>query len=146
MKLIGTLTTIILFLFLSLFSFSQCKMFAKKYCMDKIKPYIYNGQINTLKITEGDMAELNLTFQKDQSYRIYVCSQGDFDRVEFKVVDATNNDMLFYNKNQDFTDTWDFKAQTAQQIIVRVFIPEPEVRGLIPQSGCVSIMVGFQYK
>lgn len=146
MKSAITLTAIFFSLIISFSAFSQCKMFAKKYCMEKIKPYIYNGQINTLKISEGDMAELNLSFQKDQSYRIYVCSQGNFERVEFKVVDATNNDMLFYNKNQEFTDIWDFKAQNAQQIIVRVFIPESSTKGNMPQTGCVSIMVGFTDK
>lgn len=146
MKPVNIIFISVLFMLASLASYPQCKMFAKKYCMDKLKPFTFNGQINTLKISEGEMAELNLTFQKDQSYRIYVCSQGNFDRVEFKVVDATNNDMLFYNKNQDFTDVWDFKASTAQQIAVRIFVPEPDLKENMIQSGCVSIMVGFMDK
>lgn len=146
MKLIYTFISVIFFLLASFSSFSQCKMFAKKHCMDKIKPFTYNGQINTLKITEGDMAELNLSFQKDINYRIYVCSQGNFERVEFKVLEAKNNEVLFYNKNQDFTDVWDYKAPNAQQVIVKVFIPESEQKSSLLQSGCVSIMIGFNDK
>ncbi len=146
MKTILPTLLIIFFLCAGINSYPQCKMFAKKYCMDKLKPYIFNGQINTLKISEGEMAELNLTFQKGQNYRIYVCSQGNFDRVEFKVINATNNDLLFYNKNQDFTEVWDFKSNTAEQIAIRVFVPEPEKKENMVQSGCVSIMIGFMDK
>ncbi|MBI5218742.1 MAG: hypothetical protein HY958_07425 [Bacteroidia bacterium] len=125
--------------------YSQCKMFAKKYCMSKLAPFLFNGQINTVKLNEGEMAELYLTFQKDFTYRVYVCTQGNFEEVHFKIIDAESNNLLFNNKDHNFAETWDFKSKATQQICVRVYIPEPPKKsGSMTQSGCVSILVGFQ--
>ncbi len=145
MKIIRTISFLIIFALITFAVHAQCKMFAKKYCLDKIKPYSFNGQINTVKLSEGEMAQLFLTFYKDQEYRVYVCSQGNFESVEFKLVDAANNNLLFHNKDHKYTDTWDFLSKSTHQVEIRVFIPEDKSSTMV-QSGCVSILVGFKEK
>ncbi|MBI5541314.1 MAG: hypothetical protein HY951_14705 [Bacteroidia bacterium] len=122
---------------------AQCKGFTKKECMPALKPYVYNGQLNSAVLNEGDVAELLLTFYSGQDYRIYVCAQEMLGNLEFKLLDTDRN-TLFYNKDHDFVKFWDFKSNSTQQLIVQVRVPQAEVKSEIIQSGCVSILVGFK--
>jgi len=122
---------------------AQCKGFTKKECLPQIKPYVYNGQLNSAVLNEGDVAELLLTFYNNQDYRIYICSQELLGNVEFKLLDTDRN-TLFYNKDHDYVKFWDFKSNSTQQLIVQVRVPQSEVKKEIVNSGCVSIIVGFK--
>jgi hypothetical protein len=122
---------------------AQCKGFTKKECLPAIKPFVYNGQLNSAVLNEGDVAELLLTFYSGQDYRIYVCSQELLGNVEFKLLDTDRN-TLFFNKDHDYVKFWDFKSNSTQQLIVQVRIPQAETHTDIVQSGCVSILVGFK--
>lgn len=122
---------------------AQCKGFTKKECMPGLKPYVYNGQLNSAVLNEGDVAELLLTFYSAQNYRIYICAQEMLGNIEFKLLDTDRN-TLFYNKDHDFVKFWDFKSNSTQQLIVQVRVPHAEVKSEIIQSGCVSILVGFK--
>jgi len=122
---------------------AQCKGFTKKECLPQLKPYVYNGQLNSAVLNEGDVAELLLTFYSGQDYRIFVCSQEMLGNVEFKLLDTDKN-TLFYNKDHDYVKFWDFKSNSTQQLIVQVCIPQSEVKSEIVQSGCVSILAGFK--
>jgi len=122
---------------------AQCKGFTKKECLPQLKPYVYNGQLNSAVLNEGDVAELLLTFYSGQDYRIFVCSQEMLGNVEFKLLDTDKN-TLFYNKDHDYVKFWDFKSNSTQQLIVQVRIPQSEVKSEIVQSGCVSILAGFK--
>jgi hypothetical protein len=123
--------------------FSQCKGFTKKECLPKIKPYVYNGQLNSAILNEGDVAELLLTFYAGQDYRVFVCNQEILGKVEFKLMD-TNHNPIFSNKDNDFVEYWDFKSNSTQQLIIQVKVPQGESNSNIVQSGCVSILVGFK--
>lgn len=122
---------------------AQCKGFTKKECLPQIKPYVYNGQLNSAVLNEGDVAELLLTFYNDQDYRIYICSQEILGNVEFKLLDTDRN-TLFFNKDHDYVKFWDFKSNSTQQLIVQVRVPLSEIKKEIVNSGCVSIIVGFK--
>ena len=124
---------------------AQCKGFTKKQCLPALEPYIYNGQLNSAILIEGDVAELLLTFYGGQDYRIYVCYQENIGKVEFRLLDTERN-VIFHNKEQDFVKFWDFAANSTQQLIIQVKVPEGENRSKIIQSGCVSILVGFKNK
>lgn len=142
MKTISKL--LLLFVFVSAFqtfSFSQCKTFTKNTCKPKLHPYIYNGQLNSAVLNEGDVAELMLTFYSNQDYRIVVCAADDLVNVRFRLIDPSGNE-LFTNEDHDFIDFWDFRTKSTQQLTVEVSIPESDGEELI-KSGCVSILVGF---
>ena len=122
---------------------AQCKGFTKKNCLPKLEPYVYNGQLNSAVLNEGDVAELLLTFYGGQDYRIYICSQELLGDVEFKLLDTDRNS-IFDNTEQESIDHWDFSANATQQLIVQVKIPEGESVHDMVQSGCVSILIGFK--
>ena len=122
---------------------AQCKGFTKKECLPELKPFVYNGQLNSAVLNEGDVAELLLTFYNGQDYRVFVCSQPILGNVEFRLLDTDRN-VIFYNKDHDFIKFWDFKSNSTQQLIVQVRVPTGESRSEIVQSGCVSILVGFK--
>ncbi len=123
--------------------FSQCKGFTKKECVPQIKPFTYNGQLNMAVLNPGDVAELIVTFYKGQDYRLLVCAQDNLGKVEFKLLDSERN-TLFFNKDHDMVNYWDFHSNSTQQLIVQVRVPTIEEEVAITPSGCVSILVGFK--
>ncbi len=123
------------------YGLSQCKSFTKDVCIPKLNPYIYNGQLNSAQLNEGDVAELMLTFYSNQDYRIAVCGQNNLGKIQFNLLDVQRN-LIFSNKDHNFSDTWDFTSNSSQQLIIEIIVPE----GANPEkieSGCVSILVGF---
>ena len=128
---------------LQMTTFGQCKSFTKNECKPKLSPYIYNGQLNSAVLSEGDVAELLLTFYGGQDYRINICSHETLGKIQFQVFDTEKN-LLFDNTKNDLRNTWDFKSNSTQQLIVRVTVPEEKNRSGMVQNGCVSILVGFK--
>jgi hypothetical protein len=121
--------------------YSQCKTFTKNDCKPRLDPYIYNGQQNSAVLNEGDIAELMLTFYSNQDYRIVICAAPELGKVVFRLLDEEGKE-LFTNKDHNYTETWDFKTKSTQQLVVEVSVPEA-IAGEMIKSGCVSILVGF---
>ena len=144
-KLLNIFLFVAILTSLPLLSFTQCKGFTKKHCLPALEPYLYNGQLNSAILNEGDVAELLLTFYGGQEYRILVCSQDMLGTVEFKLFDTERNE-IFSNKEHDLVNVWDFNANSTQQLIVQVKVPAPieDSKTEIVNSGCVSILVGFK--
>ena len=122
--------------------YSQCKGFTRKNCVPNLDPYIYNGQVNSTILNEGDIAELMLTFYANQDYRIFVCAEENLSDLQFKLMDRDRN-VIFNNKDHDFIQYWDFSSKATQQLIVEVIVPETDSKNPEIESGCVSILVGF---
>jgi hypothetical protein len=123
---------------------AQCKSFTKSDCKPKLNPYIYNGQLNSAVLNQGDIAELMLTFYSNQDYRIVVCSEELGGNVKFRLLDM-NGAEVFSNSDHNFIDHWDFTTNSTQQLTIEVSIPENTTNETI-KSGCVSILVGFMDK
>ncbi len=122
---------------------AQCKTFIKNECKPKLDPYIYNGQLNSAVLNQGDIAELMLTFYSNQDYRIVVCDDNLGD-VTFRLLDVEGKE-LFTNADHGYTDTWDFSTNSTQLLVVEVSVPE-NTTNEDTKSGCVSILVGFKEK
>ncbi len=142
-KLISVLSVAALCLAVNFGAQAQCKTFIKNECKPKLSPYIYNGQMNSAVLNQGDFAELMLTFYSNQDYRIVVCSDGLGD-VTFRLLDLQGKE-LFTNADHNYTDTWDFSTNSTQLLTVEVRVPE-NTTDEEPKSGCVSILVGFKEK
>lgn len=140
------LIIIIAFSFISFSGWSQCKGFAKKICKVELSPYIHDGNYHAAILTEGEEAELYKTFYSDQEYRIAICGSDALPPVQFKIIDNQRK-VLYDNVSNDYSQTWDFKLESSQQlkISVKVLVSE-ENPDMAPQSGCVSIMFGFMDK
>ena len=122
---------------------AQCKTLIKNECEPKLAPYVYDGQMNSSILNQGDFAELMLTFYSNQDYRIVVCSDGLGD-VTFRLLDLQGKE-LFTNADHNYTDTWDFSTNSTQLLTVEVSVPEATSEKK-KKSGCVSILVGFKEK
>jgi hypothetical protein len=142
-KLLNTIIIATILTSIPMLGFSQCKGFTKKQCLPVLEPYLYNGQLNSAILNEGDVAELLLTFYGGQDYRILVCSQDMLGNVEFKLFDTERNP-IFSNKEHGLVNVWDFSANSTQQLIVQVKVPSAETKTDIVNSGCVSILIGFK--
>ncbi len=142
MKRILQVVLLVAIVFSANSAFSQ-KKFVKNHCLPVLEPFVYNGQLNSAMLAEGDVAELLLTFYSGQDYRLLICSQEVLENVEFKLFD-TNKNLIFSNKDHDFINYWDFTSNTTQQLVVRVKVPKQENETDIVQSGYVSILVGFK--
>lgn len=142
-KLISVLSVAALCLAVNFGAQAQCKTFIKNECKPKLSPYIYNGQMNSAVLNQGDFAELMLTFYSNQDYRIVVCSDGLGD-VTFRLLDLQGKE-LFTNADHNYTDTWDFSTNSTQLLTVEVSVPEA-TSAEDSKSGCVSILVGFKEK
>ena len=139
------LTTIFLLSFLvsiPTINYAQCKNFTRKTCMPQLSPYIYNGQLNSAILSEGDVAELMLTFYSNQDYRILICAEENLGKIGFRLLDSERN-LIFDNKDHDYTSMWDFSSTSTQQLIVEITVPENDTDAKKVKSGCVSILIGF---
>ena len=144
------LLVIIFFYFGTINSFSQCKLLAKRQCFPALTPYIHNGQLNSVKLSPGGTADLQMTFYSGQSYRLMICAEGVLGDVNFRVID-TDKKEVFYSKRADKKDDiielakyWDFKIESTQQLIVEVEVPLSKSPNKLIPDGCVSIIVGFK--
>jgi hypothetical protein len=126
-------------------TYSQCKGFAKGTCKPELAPYVHYGNFNAAVLTEGEEAELYKTFYSDTEYRILVCGSEVLPNVEFKVIDANKN-VLYSNKDHNFSRTWDFKLESSQQLKILIKVHPSGKNSDEVASGCVSIMFGFKEK
>lgn len=137
---------ITLFVAFPLASKAQCKGFAKKICkMELQQDYTHDGNYHAAILTEGEEAELYKTFYSDQEYRIAICGSDNLQAIEFSILDANKN-VLYTNKDSDYSSLWDFKLESSQQLKIVVKVPVNSDTSAEPQQGCVSIMFGFKAK
>jgi hypothetical protein len=123
---------------------AQCRGFAKTKCVPQLAPYKFNEAFNAAQLAPGEEAEVNLTFNAGQDYRIAVCSHPLLGELNWKLMD-TNNKVVFESFADDPQHVFDLRVQNTQQFRVHVWVPEKatETTGLL-QVGCVAIMVGFK--
>lgn len=122
---------------------AQCRNFTKGKCMPELTPYINNGQINSVVLYAGEQAEVEMTFYSGQEYRLLCCYHPILgDNVYFEVKDAQGN--IIYSGKDKSNKYWDFKVESTQQLTVVVSVPTEKSNVNLPQSGCVSVLVGFK--
>ena len=121
---------------------AQCKGFAKKICKAELTPYIHDGNYHAAILSIGEEAELYKTFYSDTDYRIAVCGSTNLPDIEFRVIDSDRN-VLYSNKDKEYSMTWDFRLEASQQL--KIFVKVPTAEGMPEEidSGCVAIMFGF---
>lgn len=137
-------TTLLLFylFFIPCIAFTQCNEFTKKECIPLLSPYSFNGQFNNGVLGEGEIAELHLTFHKDQEYRILVKGEDNLCKPQFQVLDSDRK-ILYTNADKNFLNTFDFEVESTDNFIIRVQVPVDNANDTF-ESGCVSILVGFR--
>lgn len=120
---------------------AQCRSFAKKNCLPSMAPYLTGPSFNSAQLNPGDQAELKLTFNANQAYRLMVCSQSVLGQVEFKILDE-NNTVLYDNANDNFTQIYDFSVAGTQNLTISISVPKSDKGVKLVPQGCVNIIVG----
>ncbi len=123
----------------------QCKSFAKNICKKELGAYLHDGNYHAAVLVEGEEAELYKTFYSDLDYRLVICAADGMPPVEFRVYDSTGK-MLYSNREEAFSNIWDFKLESSQQLKVVVKVTTLGAGNQQPVSGCVAIMFGFRAK
>lgn len=135
---------LIVFIGLSNLSFGQCTSFTKKQGFPALEPFTHNGQLTSTKFMPGDEAEIEMTFNAGNDYRVLVLWQEVLGDVIFKIKDKTGK-VLFSSNPSDSKPFWDFRVNSTQQLMVYVQVPKMEKSSTkILTEGCVSILVGFK--
>ena len=122
---------------------AQCKGFAKKVCKVELDPYTHDGNFHAAVLTTGEEAELYKTFYSDTDYRIAICGADALPDIEFRIIDSDRN-VLYTNKDNEYSRTWNFRLEASQQLKISVRVPVEDGMPEEASSGCVAIMFGFQ--
>jgi len=145
MKLYRIIPILALFLITSVIADAQCKAFAKRDCLPLLESYTHDGNYHAAVLVAGEEAELYKTFYSDMDYRVAVCGEEKLSDIEFLIIDANRN-IIYSNKENNYSKTWDFRLQSSQQLKLVVKVGASNTRGSVPLNGCVSIMFGFKTK
>ncbi len=122
----------------------QCSSFAKNICKPKLENFVHDGNYNATILGAGETAELYKTFFAGQTYRIVVGKINDLPSIHFRLVDESNQ-ILFDNKDHNFTDVWDFSVETTQMLVIKLKVldnynsDEENVT-----KGCVAVLFGIE--
>lgn len=122
---------------------SQCKSFTKNNCLHALNPFISNGQLNAAKLAPGESAELQVSFSEGLKYRLLTCSSELLGEVRLTVFDK-NKKKLFSDVVKENVTYWDFKAETSQELFVKIEVPKSESENDLVGLGCVTMLIGFQ--
>lgn len=138
------LTLIALFIAGTQTAFGQCRNIAKK-CLPDMAPFIYTGQLNSVEMSEGESAELAMTFYAGQDYRIIICASAVLGVLEFNIFDKDHKS-IFSNKDHKLAQTWDFKVNSTEEYTVEIVVPKNKAYKVAPitNMGCVAVLIGFK--
>jgi len=142
MKLLKTYSALLTFIFALVFNAplqAQCKD-AVKEGINKLDPYSFNGQTNIVKVKEGKQADLRLVFYKGYNYKIQINTEQLFaEKVSFKIVDDSNNEIFNSDANGKKLDAFTFHSNSTQEL--KIIITSTE-KG--KERHCVAVLVGSQ--
>lgn len=137
-------SVLIVLITMAVSAFSQCKNFTKKTGFPALAPFTHNGQLTSAKFIPGDEAEIEMTFNGGNEYRVLVCNQELIGAAELTIMDKTRK-VLYTSTPGEINPHWDFRVRTTQQLIVLVKVPEMKKTSTqMIADGCVSILVGFR--
>lgn len=133
---------LILFVFASVYGFSQCDQFVKEECMPQLGSFTDIGKRNLAVLLPGDTAQIGVTFYKAHQYRVVVCAQQNLGKVRFRLL-SRNGAVLFDSKAHNNPTYWDFNVGVTQNVVVQLIVP-PVGSNQVAQTGCVSVLIGFK--
>lgn len=121
---------------------AQCNAFTKKKCIPTLKPFQHNGLLNSVSLSPGETASLEMTFYIDTEYRIAVCNDDRLGEVAFKVT-RKDGSVVFDSNKFGNPKSWDFTVNSTQQYIIEVIVPKSKNKTNLEELGCVSVLAGY---
>ncbi len=124
-------------------SHSQCKQFTEVEVMPLLEDYIISGRYNTIKLKEGEEILIFKTMSKGIDYRVIVkCVDSLATNLHFTVKDWEDN-LIFDNKDQNFSSVWDYNSTKTQRVKINVEVPQTTENPPL-REGCVSVLTGIK--
>lgn len=127
----------------SYYAISQCNAFTKRKCIPTLKPFTHNGLLNSVSLSPGESAALEMTFYKDTDYRLAVCSDDRLGDVSFRV-QRKDSSVVFDSRKFGNPKSWDFMVNSTQQYFIEVFVPNSKNKTNLESLGCVSVLAGYK--
>jgi hypothetical protein len=103
----------------------------------KLTPYTHNGQVNNVTLVLGSPSEIHLSFYKGLYYKLQICSDPAAGKVNFRVIDESNNE-VFNSKNEKEARSWEFFSNSSQELVVELITDDAA------KQGCAAVVVGMQ--
>lgn len=124
-------------------SSAQCKNFVKKKCAPQLEDYIPSDKYNSLRMVEGEEAEMYLVFVANHDYRIVICSQDILGDIEFEIM-TDQGQVIFSSADSEGVKSFDFSTASTEKLHVVIRVPENESASGMMHEGCVTVMIGSQ--
>ena len=105
--------------------------------------YKVYSQSHSSSISPMDSVEFNVVFYGQKDYILSFCTHKKLYPIHFVLIDQQTQQILYDNKDEGFTNSWDFSVESTDEFIVRVIVDQnqnPEDT----ESGCVSMLIGFR--
>lgn len=102
--------------------------------------YVSDGQEYKAKLDENNKAKFYTTFYGGSKYRIIACSNVEKYPLIFSVFDTEKN-LLFCNKNFDYTPYWNFTFTSTIDCIIEL---EFDTENVLKDE--VMLLIGFKEK
>lgn len=100
--------------------------------------YISDGQNYRALVYNDQVAEFEVTFFGNTSYRIAACTGNSDGNLIFTVYDQERNP-LFTNKDFGNAPYWDFNVENTMDVVIEARLEEQHV-----SSGCAVLLIGFK--
>jgi hypothetical protein len=124
-----------------IFSSAQCKSFVKKQCIPALDGYTPSDKYNSLRMVQGEEADVFLVFVANHDYRVLICSQPILGDVLFEVL--TENGQVIYSSAENESEaSFDFSTTSTEKLHVVIKVPDNESSSGMMHEGCVSVMIG----
>lgn len=148
MKYFFIILTTFTFSFASIAQTSVCGQFHKKYCTfeeDKSEKWQYNAQSKSGLFNQGMVSKLRCVIYKGMDYRISVCCETILgEKVNYKIFDARTNELLFDNKANEDTQTFEFQSVSTRQLVIEVVVPPgatEKEKHKSTEAACVGLLI-----
>ena len=102
--------------------------------------YVSNGQEYKTRLNENNKAKFHTTFYGGSYYRVIACSDNKNYPLIFSVFDTEKN-LLFCNKEFQYTPYWDFTFSSTIDCIIEI-----ELKSEKPLNDEVLMLIGFKEK
>jgi hypothetical protein len=120
---------------------AQCKSFVKKHCIPALESYTPSDKYNSLKMVQGEEADMYLVFSANHDYRVLICTQDILGDIEYEI-QTDSGQVIYSSKEDDGRSSFDFSTTSTQKLHVVIKVPEAESATGLMHEGCVTVMVG----
>lgn len=145
MKHFKHLKLLILFIFVSIFSFSQnCDHFGENYCTLPFDwDYEINSQSMNIPMFEGQTFKFSSVFYEGYDYYVGFCVHEELGAVEYRLLSTdVYLDKKFSGQENDRLEHIEFTNKTTRIIIIEVKVPRTSTYVDVSNKHCVGIIIG----